>query len=154
MKLTKHFTLEEFTRSQLAIRHGIVNEPSPEQIENLRQLCIHVLEPIRIRFGPVLISSGFRCPELNGLMSKARDSHHQYGYAADFEVAGFSNLIIAEYIRDNLSFSRCVLEFYTPGVPNSGWVHVSYISYQLEELVFTMYRKDGSVITESGFITV
>ena len=49
------------------------------------------------------------------------------GQAADFEVAGHRNFEVAEWVRDNLEFDRLILEFYTPGDPNSGWVHCSYV---------------------------
>ena len=60
MKLTANITLDELTKSQVAERKGINNNPSPEQIENLKALAINVLQPIRSHFDkPLIISSGF-----------------------------------------------------------------------------------------------
>lgn len=66
--LTPHFTLEEFVRSGVAIRHNIANTPSTHVVNNLRLLCEHVLEPLRHRFGVIRITSGYRCEELNNLV--------------------------------------------------------------------------------------
>ena len=48
MKLTANITLDELTKSQVAERKGINNNPSPEQIENLKALAVNVLQPIRL----------------------------------------------------------------------------------------------------------
>ena len=58
MKLTANITLDELTKSQTAERKGINNNPSPEQIENLKALAVNVLQPIRSHFDkPLIISS-------------------------------------------------------------------------------------------------
>ena len=65
MKLTANFTLDELTKSQTAERKGINNNPSPEQIENLKALAVNILQPVRAHFDkPLIISSGFRCAQL------------------------------------------------------------------------------------------
>ena len=66
--LTPHFTLAEFVRSGVAIRHNMANSPTPEVINNLRLLCENVLEPLRRRFGVIRITSGYRCKQLNTLV--------------------------------------------------------------------------------------
>ena len=64
MKLSANFTLDELIKSQVATRKGISNNPSPQQIENLKALAINILQPIRTNFEkPMIISSGFRCAE-------------------------------------------------------------------------------------------
>jgi len=65
MKLTPHFTLAEFTRSESAKRHGVSNEPTAEHQQNLVVLCEKILEPLRAKFGPINISSGYRSKILN-----------------------------------------------------------------------------------------
>jgi len=81
--LSPHFTLEELTESGAAARHGIVNEPTAEQIRNLTRLANDVLEPVRNRFGPYRTSSGYRCPELNELIGGSPSSAHMEGRAQD-----------------------------------------------------------------------
>jgi zinc D-Ala-D-Ala carboxypeptidase len=125
MQLSEHFKLHEFTRSDTATRLGIDNQPSDEAIKNLAALCSNVLEPVRRTFGPVTVNSGFRCLELNRAIKSKDNSSHVRGEAADIEVSA-SNYDLACWIRDNLDTDQVILEFYTPGQPHSGWVHVSY----------------------------
>lgn len=126
-QLSEHFTLAEFTKSQTAIRNGIKNEPTPEHLAAMKLLCAKVLEPIRTHYGkPVKISSGYRSLALNRAIGGATSSQHSKGEAADIEVPGISNYALARLIRDTLPHDQVILEFYHPGDPNSGWVHVSY----------------------------
>lgn len=125
--LSPHFSLPEFVKSQMALRHGIRNDPTPEHRAALKLLCVKVLEPVRTHYGkPVRITSGYRSAALNRAVGGATSSQHSKGEAADFEVPGVSNLEVARWVRDNLNFDQLILEFYTPGQPNSGWIHVSY----------------------------
>jgi hypothetical protein len=125
--LSPHFTLREFVKSQTALRRGIGNNPDDTEIKNLIALCENVLEPVREHFKkPVRINSGFRSPDLNSAIGGSKTSQHMTGEAADFEISGVDNLEIAKWIRDQLDFDQLILEFYEPGIPSSGWVHVSY----------------------------
>jgi len=60
MELTRNFTLQELTKSDTAIRHGIDNNPNADQIEKLKILCEKILQPVRDHFGRVKVTSGFR----------------------------------------------------------------------------------------------
>lgn len=126
MKLSKNFTLQELTKSQTAIRNNIDNTPSPEEIENLQELCVNVLQPIREVFGPVFVSSGFRSLTINSLTGGSANSYHVKGMAADIEVASASTLDLFLWIKNNLPYTELILEFYVEGYPDSGWVHVAY----------------------------
>lgn len=135
MRLSKNFTLAEMLKSQTAERKGIDNTPGEQDIQHLLALAQEVLQPVRDHFGQVTVNSGFRCTELNRALGSKDSSQHRVGQAADIEVAGISNMELAEWIRDNLEFDQLILEFWYPStgpnsVPNaglnSGWVHVSY----------------------------
>ncbi len=123
MQLTPHFTLEELTRSTVAEQRGIDNTPPQYAVENLQALCRNVLEPARLRFGsPIIISSGYRCAELNKAVGGKPTSQHQYGEAADLQVRGVTNLRRLYDILDNLSHDQLLYE-------NNGktqWIHVSF----------------------------
>ena len=88
--LSPHFELREFTESATARQHGIVNEPPPEAVENLRALCVHTMEPLREALGlPIIITSGYRCKALNNKITHhSTRSQHVGGQAADFWVKG------------------------------------------------------------------
>jgi len=127
MKLSANFELAELTKSQVAERKGIPNNPSPDQIDNLKSLCINVLQPIRSEFDkPVIISSGFRSAELCINIGSKPTSQHAEGKAADLEIPGVDNMELAMWIKNDLNFDQLILEFYKDGQPNSGWVHVSW----------------------------
>lgn len=129
MQLSEHFSLEELIKSSAGSRYGIDNTPSPDIIANLRNLCIHVLEKVRLNYNkPVIINSGYRCPALNKVIGGAKNSQHMTGQAADIEVPGIDNKFLFNWIRDNLQFDQLILEYYKDGIPDSGWVHVSWNS--------------------------
>jgi hypothetical protein len=117
-RVSPNFTLGEMLKSATADARKILNLPTAQQLGALRALCGNVLEPVRARFGPVRITSGFRI--------FTPDSQHGKGEAADFEVPGVSNRTVAEWIRDTLRFDQLILEAYSKSDPNAGWIHCSY----------------------------
>jgi hypothetical protein len=127
MKLSEHFALAEFTRSESAKRHGVSNEPTPEHLENLKVLCEKVLEPIRVKFGPINISSGYRSKALNHYIGGSLKSQHCEAKAADIDqdgMGGATNTEIFNFIKDTLDFDQLIWEFGDNNKPD--WVHVSY----------------------------
>ena len=143
MKLSANFTLSELTKSQIATRYGIPNEPKPDHIDNLKALCINVLQPIRSEFEkPVMISSGYRSPELCVRIGSSINSQHAKGEAADFEIHSVSNKDLAIWIKNNLEFDQLILEFFNDNghEPNSGWIHCSYSSKTNRNQSLIAYR--------------
>ena len=127
MQLSKHFKLSEFTKSQIAARHGLKNLPGAGEVKNLENVCYEVLEPVRAKFEkPVLITSGFRSLEVNRILGSSDGSQHCKGQAVDFEIGGIPNIKVAYWIQANCDFDQLILEYYQPDVDQSGWVHVSY----------------------------
>ena len=129
-KLSPHFRLREFERSQIANRFDIDNTVKEKQIyNNLTLLCENVLEPIRRHYGvPFSPTSGYRCLELNRKLRSSDKSQHIKGQATDIELSIVSNYELGVWIKDNLEYDTVLLEFYKEDIPSSGWVHVSYIS--------------------------
>jgi len=127
-QLSKHFSLEEMTKSSTALRMGINNIPNEEQIENLKAICENILEPLREYYEsrPITITSGFRSPELSEAIKSSRQSQHCKGEAVDFEIAGSDNREVASHIKNNFDFDQLISEYYISGVPDSGWIHVSF----------------------------
>lgn len=124
-QLTEHFTLAEMIVSPTAKRLGIPNTPTAEHIENMRYCCEKILEPVRAKFGPVTINSSYRAPLVNKAVGGSATSQHVNGQAIDFEVKGVDNKTVADWVADNLEFDQVILEFYSAGDKNSGWVHAS-----------------------------
>ena len=86
MKLTENFTLKEMTNSSTAERNGIDNTPDSGVISKLEALCRLILQPIRDAYGKtIIVTSGYRSPELNRAVGGASNSQHTYGEAADIK---------------------------------------------------------------------
>jgi len=126
MRLSKNFTLTEYTKSQTALRQGIDNTPGDEHLEAAKTLFEKVVQPVRDNFGPTVINSGYRGPELNKAVGGSATSQHCKGQAVDIEVPTISNLDLANWCSVHLTYDQIILEFYKEGEPNSGWVHISY----------------------------
>ncbi len=129
-RLSEHFTLGEMIASGTARQYEIDNMPTPDIIDNLRELCINVLEPVRRRFGVTRITSAYRCEELNRRLGGAKNSQHMRGEAADIHIAGREEgMKIFEFIRDNVVFDQLLFE----NIMTNGccWLHVSYTTRRI-----------------------
>ena len=147
MQLSKSFTLNELTKSQEALRLNIDNTPNEEQILNLKILCEKILQPIRDFYGmPVSVSSGFRSPELCKAIGSSSTSQHTRGEAADFEIFSIANKDLAEFIIANLDYDQCILEFWNPNDPNSGWIHCSYSDNNNRKQYLKAQKIDGKIV--------
>ena len=144
MKLTAHFDLSEFTRSESAKREGLDNIPTSEHLENIKILCEKVLEPIRLRFGSINISSGYRGKLLNHFIGGSVNSDHCFGRAADIDMddsgSGVTNKEIFEYIKDNLEIDQLINEF------NYSWVHVGYRQGANRKQVLDAVKEGGKTV--------
>lgn len=153
MNLTENFTLSELTKSETALRHDMDNSPDQTAISNLQVLAVHVLQPVRDHYGKgVKVNSGFRHPDVNAKVGGSKTSDHCKGMAADIEIPGIPNAELAEWIRNNLPFTQVILEFYTQGVPDSGWVHVSYDPANLKKQALTAVKQDGKTVYLQGLV--
>ena len=145
MKLTANFSLSELTKSQTATRKGIDNTPSPEHQENLRLLCEAVLQPVREHFGRVVtVNSGYRPPELCTAIGSKITSQHARGEAADFEIFGVSNKVLADYIHETLHYDQLILEYWNESDPNSGWVHCSFSEGKNRKQYLKAYKDENN----------
>jgi hypothetical protein len=141
MQLSKHFKLEEFEKSSTAIRLNIKNKAGSGEIKNLTDLCYEVLEPVRAKFDkPIIITSGYRSPELCEAIGSKATSQHTKGQAVDFEIAGVNNLAIGLWLTNNVNFDQYIQEYYD-GTPSSGWCHVSYVEGSNRKQVLTFDGK-------------
>ena len=138
-QLSEHFTLAEMTRSTTALRKGIPNAPSVDNVRALTLLCDKVLEPVRAHFGkPVIVTSGYRSPRVNMAVGGSGSSQHCFGEAADFTVQGVGNLEVAQWIQANLNYDQLIREF-----GDDGWVHCSYSARQMRNQELTATKKGG-----------
>lgn len=116
-----YFTIYELCNSATAKKHGINNNPrTMEHIHNLWCLHHYVLRPLRVRLDkPVIVNSGYRCPEVNRLVGGVSNSQHVLGQAADIKVEKVTAKTLFDYIKNSdIVYDQLILE--------NGWVHVSY----------------------------
>ena len=130
----KHFTLRELTKSDTAIRKGIKNIPNRQEEQNLIALIDNVLDPLREAYGkPIIVTSGFRCEELNRLVGGSKTSHHRTGQAADIrtivDTPEENKKLYDLIIELNLPFDQLIDEY------NFDWVHVSYTSKNRKQIL-------------------
>ena len=125
----KHFNLSEFFRSSTAAKNGIKNEPSVDEratiVRNINLLVDNVLDPVRDMVNaPIIITSGYRCPQVNRLVGGVDNSQHMSGCAADFHVMGFTPSMMYEvflYIFNTLEYDQLI--YYR----SKNIIHVSYV---------------------------
>lgn len=119
----KYFTINELCKSNTAVQKGIDNTPNQQIIDNLEQLVLKILDPLREAYGkPIIVNSGYRSAELNRAINGAKFSQHLKGQAAD--ITGKSkenNKKLFELIQSlQLPYDQLIDE------QNFSWIHVSF----------------------------
>lgn len=149
MKISQHLTLAELIRSESAKRLGISNMPTPEHIENLKELAENIFEPIREHFKhPIHISSGYRSQALNAAIGGSLNSQHSRGMAIDIDMDGtkIKNSAIFMYAK-TLPFDQMIWEFGTKDNPD--WVHISYSPLNRKQILYAT-KRNGKTIYNKG----
>ena len=135
MRLSKDFMLSEFTDTDT----GLPNNPSQEEIRNLKLLVQKVLQPVRDKFGVINVTSGFRSPAVNSAVGGSATSDHVHGRAADIQCEDMATVF--KYIRKNLPFKQLIWEFGTDAQPK--WIHVAYDANNNKGEVLKAIKKGG-----------
>ncbi|UGQ45072.1 D-Ala-D-Ala carboxypeptidase family metallohydrolase [Massilia endophytica] len=145
MKLTEHFTLEELTESQIAVRHRLDNRPGPAALANLRRLAA-LLEQVRaVASRPIAVSSGYRSPAVNAAVGGAGKSAHLLGLAADITAPGMTPKELARVVIDaGVVFDQLIFE--------GTWVHIALSEGPPRGQVLTAVFVPGGVVYERGIV--
>ena len=132
----KYFSINELTSSATALREGIDNRPNKCAYHLLHVLVDQLLDPIREAWGePIVVSSGYRCKQLNALVGGAKYSHHILGCAADI-IAGnradhrrLFRLIVKMQQEGQIRFTQLIAE------KDYRWLHISYVPGMLRNQI-------------------
>lgn len=119
MKLSPNFSLEELSRSDYAIRHGLDNTPDAKAIKNLKRLAV-VLEQVRaVCESPIIVTSGYRSPATNAGIGGSKASQHIFGCAADIRALRMKiGDVMKRIFKSDVQYDQLILEF-------DSWVHIS-----------------------------
>tara|TARA_R110002020_G_scaffold111867_2_gene257933 strand:- start:371 stop:868 length:498 start_codon:yes stop_codon:yes gene_type:complete len=152
MRLTKNFTLKEFTKSSTALRLGLNNNPTKEGIIKLRLLATHLLQPLRNHIGSIRITSGYRSPELSKAIGSSSNSQHCRYEAIDLQFVKrgkMDNLAIYNTLIElDLDFDQAILEFgnateyIDPTHPD--WIHLSWKIIDNRRQVLIAYKDEDN----------
>ena len=118
VRLSPHFYLREF----LQLKRYPKNVPTLQAVVNLTYGCLMLLEPARLIAGPIIVTSGFRCEEVNRKVGGVTRSQHLTGQAADIHLADPSRF------RQLVEFLK-TCEYTDQLLTGSTWLHVSWTPF-------------------------
>lgn len=148
MDLTPHFSLREMTESDYALRHSLHNIPGAGARASLKRLCVEVLEPLREWAGPVVITSGFRAPQVNRGIGSNDNSAHVEGRAADLRVPGRDLAEVYEWIAGSgLPVDQQIYEY-------DSWIHVAIARAGSEPRRQMLRKEQGKHSYEPYYVAV
>ncbi len=130
--MSTYFKLEEFLRSDTAKANKIANNPSWEVVEHLKTLALF-LDGLREKWGPINVTSGFRCEELNVKVGGKNRSAHKMGYAADIQPNATRDFekfkqTVLNWIQDK-DFDQCIIE----SSGGTTWIHIGLYNQDMEQ---------------------
>ena len=141
-KISKHISYKEGTYSQTALRRGLDNTPSEEQLKCMKEVAENLFEPLREWVGgPIKINSFFRGEPVNTAIGGSKYSQHMKGQAIDIDdtFGHKTNAEMYHYIKDNLDFDQMIWEFGDDKNPN--WVHISWVSHRPNRKKLTIAKR-------------
>jgi len=120
MNLSEHFSLEEATHSDTAIRLGINNQPDARQLENMKKAAIG-MEQVRALLGKsISVNSWIRLPAVNVAVGGSKVSSHMDGWAIDFVSPFGTPYAVCKAIEaSGIKFDQMIHEY-------GKWTHISF----------------------------
>ena len=117
-----NFKISELIHSDKAVQHNINNMADINSLDSMLDLIYYCLQPIRDKIKkPMIITSGFRCSELNKIVKGSNNSQHMKGQAVDFIIKDMTpKQIINFIIKNNIEYDQLINEY-------DQWVHISYV---------------------------
>ena len=150
LPMAPNFKYKEFVISPTALRFGIVNEPNEQEWQSIERVAGNIIQPVRNQFGPLNITSGYRCVELCLKVGSSSTSNHTKGEAIDFEPVdnNIKMITIIEWIHKNLPYRELIAEYFP-----HGWIHVAFrLNGNNSQLKLKDADNNYSIITISDLI--
>lgn len=147
MQLSEHFSLDEATYSETAVRLGISNQPSAVQLENMK-IAAAGLEQLRAVSGPLRINSWLRLPEVNVAVGGSKVSSHMDGWAIDVSSTKMTPIELCRKVEElGIKFDQIIHEF-------GRWMHISF-SPEMRQQKLTIFKPEGKykpgILTEADY---
>ena len=147
MNLSEHFTLEEATYSETAVRMDIPNQPSALQLENMKHAAA-CLEPLRAATGPLRINSWLRLPDVNVAVGGSKVSSHMDGWAIDISSSKMTPIELCHKVEElGIKFDQMIHEF-------GRWMHISFAP-EMRGQKLTIFKPEGKykpgILTEAEY---
>ena len=143
MNLSDHFTLEEATYSETAVRQGIDNQPSLAQLDNMKRAAAQ-LEAVRSLTGPLRVNSWLRLPGVNVAVGGSRTSSHMDGWAIDCSSTKLTPYELCQMVlKAGIKFDQLIHEY-------GRWMHISFAP-TMRQQALTIFKPEGKY--KSGILT-
>jgi len=147
MNLSEHFTLDEATYSETAIRLNIDNLPNPQQFENMKMAAGH-LEEVRNVTGALRVNSWLRLPDVNVAVGGSKVSSHMDGWAIDCSSSAHTPYELCQLVlKTGIKFDQLIHEY-------GHWMHVSFAP-EMRQQELTIFKPEGKykpgILTEAEY---
>lgn len=147
MNLSEHFTLEEATYSETAVRMDIPNQPNEQQLENMKKAAAG-LEQLRAVSGPLRINSWLRLPAVNVAVGGSKVSSHMDGWAIDVSSTKMTPIELCRKVEElDIKFDQMIHEF-------GRWMHISFAP-EMRQQKLTIFKPEGKykpgILTEAEY---
>lgn len=147
MNLSQHFTLEEATYSETAVRMGIPNQPSELQLANMKHAAA-CLEPLREATGPLRVNSWLRLPDVNVAVGGSKVSSHMDGFAIDLSSTTLTPIQLCRKVEElGIKFDQMIHEY-------GRWMHISFAP-EMRQQKLTIFRPENKykpgILTEAEY---
>lgn len=147
MNLSEHFTLDEATYSETAVRMHINNQPDEKQLSNMHKAA-EGLEKVRALSGPLRVNSWLRLPEVNVAVGGSKISSHMDGWAIDVSSTKYTPYELCKMVQEaGIKYDQMIHEF-------GRWMHISFAP-ELRQQALTIFKPEGNykpgILTEAEY---
>jgi zinc D-Ala-D-Ala carboxypeptidase len=147
MQLSEHFSLEEATYSETAIRLGISNQPNEQQLANMK-VAAEKMEEVRNVTGALRVNSWLRLPDVNVAVGGSKVSSHMDGWAIDCSSSAHTPYELCQIVLNaKIKFDQMIHEY-------GRWMHISFAP-EMRQQSLTIFKPEGKykpgILTEAEY---